>query len=65
MESSGLNLTSVCGSGDTIGSAVEHEWLTIVFDDVAADRRPKIEKGVETPRRRVSKATNPPTALSQ
>ena len=44
---------------------MEHEWLTIVFDDVAADRRPKIEKGVETPRRRVSKATNPPTALSQ
>jgi hypothetical protein len=44
---------------------VEHEWLTIVFDDVAADRRPKIEKGVETPRRRMSKATNPPTALSQ
>jgi hypothetical protein len=44
---------------------VGHEWLTIVFDDIAADRRPKIEKGVETPRRRVSKATNPPTALSQ
>lgn len=47
------------------GSVVEREWLTIVFDDVAADRRPKIEKAVETPRRRVSKATNPPTALSQ
>ena len=39
--------------------------LQLVFDDVAADRRPKIEKGGETPRRRVSKATNPPTALSQ